>query len=443
MRKASVASGISADSVAAADLGWEDVFFSEIEPFPSAVLAHHYPGVPNLGDMTKIDGAEYRGLVDLLVGGTPCQAFSSAGQRKSLSDDRGNLALVFTELVHAIDPSFVLWENVPGVLNTRDNAFGCFLAGLVGADAPLRSPRKRGSWPDAGMVDGPKRTAAWRVFDAQYFGLAQRRRRVFVLSGRAGDFRPAEILFEPESLRRHSPPSRETGSSVAALTANGVGTCGADDNQGQAGHIIPALTTKPYSDREGEESKLVVMATGQASAEIVEDGCPTLNCNHEAPIVFNYKASASRALTPSSDVAATLRSNGGGQLAVAYQCHGSNVGPMGTLRVGNGNETGGVPFVVSLRGREGGSMPEVDESGVSPALRTGQGGSGNPMVCRLIPRECERLQGFPDDYTLIPWRGKDYADCPDGPRYKALGNSIAIPVLRWIFERIEAVEARG
>lgn len=159
----SVCSGIEAATAAWEPLGWQPAFFAEIEPFPSAVLAHHYPAVPNLGDMTAIDGSAWRGKIDVLVGGTPCQAFSVAGRRRSLDDARGNLALTFVDLADAIDPAWIVWENVPGVLSTRDNAFGCLLGGLAGEDGPLLPPG--GRWADAGAVFGPARTVAWRVPD--------------------------------------------------------------------------------------------------------------------------------------------------------------------------------------------------------------------------------------------------------------------------------------
>ena len=196
MRFGSVCSGIEAASVAWNPLGWEAAWFSEIEPFPSQVLAHHYPDVVNLGDMTKLPEMILNGEIeapDILCGGTPCQAFSVAGNRQSLDDARGNLTLTFCEIADAIDrvrimwdekPSIIFWENVPGVLNTKDNAFGCFLAELAGEDMPLQPSGKR--WTNAGVVLGSKRAIAWRVLDAQYFGLAQRRRRVFVVASEIG-----------------------------------------------------------------------------------------------------------------------------------------------------------------------------------------------------------------------------------------------------------------
>ncbi len=221
IRYITLCSGIECVSVAALPLGWEPVCFSEIEKFPSAVLAHHYPGVPNVGDMTAHDWRRYRGRCDALVAGTPCQAFSVAGRRESLADARGNLTLKFTEICDDIDPGIIVWENVPGVLNTRDNAFGCLLGALAGEVAAVVPDG--GKWTDAGVVAGPGRTVAWRVLDAQYFGLAQRRRRVFlVASPRTSGIDPAEILFESDGLRRHSPPRREAEKKNAARTGNGA-----------------------------------------------------------------------------------------------------------------------------------------------------------------------------------------------------------------------------
>ena len=229
LRFGSVCSGIEAASCAWHPLGWRAAWFSEIEPFPSAVLAHHYPETPNLGDMTLLPEAIRSGAVeapDLLCGGTPCQAFSVAGKRESLADVRGNLSLTFVEIADAIDhvrarrgdaPAIVFWENVPGVLSTKDNAFGCFIAALAGGTEPVVPPDR---WTDAGLVLGPKRAVAWRVLDAQYFGLAQRRRRVFVVASARKGFDPAAVLFESDGVRRDHPPSREAGQSTAAGTGS-------------------------------------------------------------------------------------------------------------------------------------------------------------------------------------------------------------------------------
>ena len=243
----SVCSGIEAATVAWRPLGWHAAWFAEIEPYPCAVLAHHYPDVPNLGDMTQLarmirDG--YAPAPDILCGGTPCQAFSIAGLRNSLEDARGNLSLVFCEIADEIDkrraadgllPAIIVWENVPGVLSTTDNAFGCFLAGLAGEDDPIEP--SGGKWTNAGCVYGPKRTVAWRVLDAQYFGVAQRRRRVFVIASAREGFDPAEVLFEFDGVRRDTPPSRQAGQDAAAGTIRSTDG-GSDVDHARAGHLV-------------------------------------------------------------------------------------------------------------------------------------------------------------------------------------------------------------
>jgi DNA (cytosine-5)-methyltransferase 1 len=219
----SVCSGIEAASVAWESLGWVPLAFSEIEPFPRAVLQHHYPDVPCHDDFTVLRDQPWIVDADVLVGGTPCQAFSIAGLRNSLADDRGNLSLEFVRLADAIDavrrvagrdPSIIVWENVPGVLSVKDNAFGCFLAALAGDAAPYVPPR--GKWTDAGVVDGPARTVAWRILDAQFFGLPQRRRRVFVVASARTGFDPAAVLLEFEGVRRDTPPRREKGQAASS-----------------------------------------------------------------------------------------------------------------------------------------------------------------------------------------------------------------------------------
>ena len=293
-------------------LGWVPSFFSEIEAFPRAVLEHHYPEVPVHGDFTTI-GADQHGSIDLLVGGTPCQSFSIAGLRKGLDDDRGNLALEFLRLAQRKQPKWIVWENVPGVLSSNGGRdFGSFLGALVELGYGF----------------------AYRVCDAQWWGVAQRRRRVFVV-GYLGDWkRPAAVLFEREGLFGDSPPSREEGEKVA-----------------------PAVTTGPPFSRTGNERV-------ECEAIVPMQAFQVANC-------------------------------------LTYRMHK-------------------------------GINTTVDE-GQTPVLE--------PYgVRRLTPTECERLQGFPDNFTQIPYRNKSAENCPDGPRYKALGNSMAVPVMKWIGERIQQVE---
>ncbi|HCD6043263.1 TPA: phage N-6-adenine-methyltransferase [Enterobacter hormaechei] len=415
MKYGSVCSGIEAASKAWEPLGWKPAWFSEIEPFPSAVLAHHWPEVTNLGDMTKIADAVRAGDVeapDVLVGGTPCQAFSIAGLREGLSDDRGQLTLSYVELANAIDAkrrergepeAIIVWENVPGVLSSKDNAFGCFLAGLAGESSELQPAG--GKWTHAGCVSGPERVISWRVLDAQFFGVAQRRRRVFVVASARKGFDPSAVLFELDSVRRDSAPRRETQKAVAALTARGVGTCGADDNQAQAGHLI-------------------AFGGGNTAGHIdVATSCTA----HGIRLDFDTETFAVHGTQDpdtNRELAHTLGRNNGQENAIVTE-----------------------PFTLAIRGRSEGSTVEVRNDGTANALLTPNGGRAGMgvgaigwgmQVRRLTPIECERLQGFPDNHTLIGWRGKDADECPDGPRYKAIGNSMAVPVMRWIGERIAA-----
>ena len=373
MRYGSVCSGIEAASVAWEPLGWTPAWFCEIDPFPSAVLAHHYPEVPNYGDFTKLIDAAHsvhaNGGIDLLVGGTPCQSFSVAGLRMGLADARGNLTLEFLRLVRACAPRWVVWENVPGVLSQDEGrAFGAFLGGL--ADLGY-------GW-------------AYRVLDAQHVrvdgypgAVPQRRQRVFVVGCARGDFaRAASVLLEPESLHGDSPPGR-----------------------------------KP---REG--------AAPDASTEF--DVCSTLSRGH-AEGLDGQDAYTGRVLPVAHDFYPTASFN-----ASCFE----ELSP--TVKVGSGGDNGSPPGVCITGDRthalkaEGADASE-DGTGRGVPIVNAVGMS----VRRLTPVECERLQGFPDNYTRIPWRGKPAEECPVGGRYKALGNSMACNVMRWIGRRIELVEA--
>lgn len=446
MKYGSVCSGIEAASKAWEPLGWKPGWFSEIEPFPSAVLAHHWPEVTNLGDMTKIAESVRTGEVeapDVLVGGTPCQAFSIAGLREGLSDDRGQLTLSYVELANAIDAkrrergepeAIIVWENVPGVLSSKDNAFGCFLAGLAGESSELQPAG--GKWTHAGCVSGPERVIAWRVLDAQFFGVAQRRRRVFVVASSRKGFDPAGVLFELDSVRRDSAPRRETQKAVAALTARGVGTCGADDNQAQAGHLI-------------------AFGGGNTAGHIdVATSCTA----HGIRLDFDTETFAVHGTQDpdtNRELAHTLGRNNGQEnacIAFSYKDNGadatSDLSP--TIRAGNHDKShanSGQPPAICIQhasiGRHDAAGPQGKGYQEDVAFTQDSRSSADVVqygmqVRRLTPIECERLQGFPDNHTLIGWRGKDADECPDGPRYKAIGNSMAVPVMRWIGERIAA-----
>ncbi len=456
----SVCSGIEAATVAWGPLGWKAAWFSEIEKFPCAVLEHHYPDVPNLGDMTRIHDHEKfkRTNIDILVGGTPCQSFSVAGLRKGMEDPRGNLALVYLSIADRTRPPWLVWENVPGVLSSNEGRdFGAFL----GALAELGY-----GW-------------AYRVLDAQYFGVPQRRRRVFVV-GYLGDWRrAASVLFERESLSGYSPPRREEGERVApclSQSLKGSGGIGMSDqelfSQGGGGlhwscyenhpndsritdhgDMSPALTQRGGT---GGGNLPLVMAHGQGGAEICRDGSPSLTCNHEAPILARpLRAQAQHSHREDSDNLITVAIR-----TAQTSANGCGVSE-DVAHTLDGVKGQAVAFSAS-------QDPDVSVEVAHPLLAQHNGRSNgvaqNMTVRRLTPRECERLQGFPDGYTRIPWRvwqecqrkGWSYEaelmkrglrlreptteDCPDGPRYKALGNSMAVPVMRWIGERIQKVE---
>ena len=303
----SVCSGIEAASVAWEPLGFKPLWFSEIEKFPSRVLQRHWPHVPNMGDMRGLPTLIELGVIeapDILVGGTPCQSFSIAGMRKGLSDVRGNLTLTYIEIANAIDeerervgkpPCITVWENVPGVLSSKDNAFGCFLAGLVGEGDALDPPGRK--WSNAGLVVGPQRAAAWRVLDAQYFGLAQRRKRVFVVSSARERFDPGAVLFELESVRRDSPPSREprqdpTSGPGASLAFGGGRTGGSLD----VAATLVAKGMKLDFEVETFVAEPIAFSCKDYGADATVDLAPTL-----------------RAMGHS-----TSHANAGGQLAVVY-----------------------------------------------------------------------------------------------------------------------------
>jgi site-specific DNA-cytosine methylase len=567
IRFGSVCSGIEAASVAWHPLGWETAWLSEIEKFPCEVLKHHYPNTPNLGDMTLLADKIQLGEVeapDVFCGGTPCQAFSVAGLRQSLDDSRGNLSLTFCEIANAIDdrrliqqsnPAIIFWENVPGVLNTKDNAFGCFLAGLAGESDALIPPG--GRWTDAGFIDGPKRAVAWRTLDAQYFGLAQRRKRVFVVASARNDICPAEILFEFEGVRRDTSPSRKEGQEIAncltkspsshssynparsegnavvvdwpadkatTLNANFGSKLGLENQHinggaslfvpsiGYCNDLTPTLTSSAAgisrvgNDTTADSQYIVQQAfrKGRRAQSVddyetwVDDGKAntfntfnlgdvrtthaialaentigrqpqnggngngftedgpmyTLNATgvHGIAQAYSFDSLSSNSMKSSNPISGcnevelskTLDTNclnptanqGGIAVAHAFKvrggCEGGGKGHLGSdetaftistvqdqqiaVGVDTYNLTENTKTTQTLRG-----FGHIDHVG---------GVINNMAVRRLTPVECERLQGFPDNYTNIK------LNCPDGPRYKALGNSWAVPVVAWIGKRI-------
>ena len=389
----SVCSGIEAASVAWHPLGWRPAWFPEIEKFPSAVLAHRWPGVKNHGDFTRI---EDRTRIDLLVGGTPCQSFSIAGLRGGLDDHRGNLALEFMRLADRLRPRWIVWENVPGVLSSNGGRdFGSFLGGLVELGYGF----------------------AYRVLDAQHFGVPQRRRRVFVV-GCLGEWRrAAAVLFERASLRGDIAPSREVREGIAGTLTGGVGN-------GGAGHGARSGHAKDGTLIAGCLNSVGGHAVPGNSVQDADQGY--LQVITHALRADGFDASEDGAGRGTPLIAATLR---------GHPRPGSNT---------NGTITFDATQITSPHNRsntkEGAPCHTLAKGQRAPHLAIGFGHQEDrnfkASVRRLTPRECERLQGFPDDYTLIPYRSKHAAD---GPRYKALGNSMAVPVMRWIGERIAAV----
>ena len=478
MKYGSVCSGVEAATVAWHGLGWKPQWFSEIEKFPSAVLAHHYPDTPNYGDMTAFKGWLDDRSIDLLVGGTPCQSFSVAGLRKGLDDPRGNLMLTYLAIAAQYRPKWLVWENVPGVLSSnRGRDFGAFL----GALAELRYG------------------FSWRTLDAQFYGVPQRRRRVFVV-GYLGDWRrAAAVLFERESLSGHPAPSRKAGQETAETVttrseSGGGGGLGTDeacsgylqptwpaeiastlnaafgDKQGlEDQHInsgaplfvpdnVGPLTAGMHKGPRGTEaveSNHVIAAihphcigrsvtAGPAGKDFIESGAAYTHdargTSQGVAIAFGAQNSAAQGDSVSTDVTPTLDKSKTPAVFTTSSIAGYKEG-FKTLRAhGGDNGDGSENLAVAF------DAYNQTISDKAAALRTAAGGVYDNTVMttqvrRLTPKECERLQGFPDDYTRIPWHNKPAENCPDGPRYKAMGNSMAVPVMRWIGQRINMVDA--
>lgn len=452
-------SGIEAASVAVkkAGLSWEPVAFSEIDQFASAVLAHHYPQVPNLGDITKINWEKYARTIGLVCGGSPCQAFSVAGLRKSLEDPRGNLTLEYMRAVHQIKPRWVVWEQVPGVMSASGNPLGCFMAGLAGYDSQITPPG--GRWGSVGFLPAKNEQSysiAYRILDAQHFGVPQRRRRIFLVGhiGTRDWWKPLEVLFERDSEGRDFAPGRKAGEEVAGNAGGGIEGV----NDGYM-HTVGALCASDYkgvgSQYVGDGKCLtlpMVMAHGQGGAEILEGQSPTLTFNHEAPMLFEHHMQDSRVkgqlkVCPQLNAKA---GTGGGNLPLVQHAIAFNWQSGGDCRLQPSNDmantvhrcqTQAVSFAKNQEGelRTSDTMNTLGTTGNARALSTGKVAQG-AIVRRITPTETERLQGFPDGNTRIPYRNKPAELCPDGPRYKALGNSWAVPVAQWVFERIDKVD---
>jgi DNA (cytosine-5)-methyltransferase 1 len=440
VRYLSVCSGIEAATVAWHPLGWTPAAFSEIDKFPRAVLRHHYPDVPLHGDFTTIEGHEY-GPVDLLVGGTPCQSFSVAGLRKGMDDPRGNLALGYLGLAARLNARWLVWENVPGVLSSNGGRdFGAFLGGLAELGYGF----------------------AYRVLDAQFFGVPQRRRRVFVV-GYLGDWRrAAAVLFERHSLQGHPAPSREAGQAAPTLPSRSSAGGGlrtdfdCDGGLIHAQGIAHAVTCHAAKGGDPTTDNYVAHTLRADGFDASEDG--TVRGTPLVPISFAHQQGGSADLHTGEDVSIALQRSQTPAIAFSCKDSGGDAGDLSpTLRAmghdgSHANAGGQVAVAFDWQKGDGGSDESFRGKSRSWITRAGDytGALGatkrdavayGPAVRRITPVEAERLQGFPDGYTAIPWRGKPADQCPDGPRYRALGNSFAVPVVRWIGERIAAVEA--
>jgi DNA (cytosine-5)-methyltransferase 1 len=429
IRYATVCSGIEAPSAAWHALGWEAAWFSEIEKFPCELLKQKYPAVPNYGDMTKFTKWP-DGTIDLLCGGTPCQSFSVAGLRKGLDDPRGNLMLTYVGIAARYRPRWLVWENVPGVLSSNAGKdFGTLLGSLAELGYGF----------------------AYRILDAQYFGVPQRRRRVFVV-GYLGDWRrAAAVLFERHSLSRDPAPRRETRQDVTGTLnarASGGGGLGTDF-ECDGGLVLHSLRGEGFDaseDGTGRGTPLVACAVALrgrqdgATIEIGDNQGFALRASQGggdkahvlvpmSPIAFDCKSSGQNGFGV-GEIASTMRTNGGGHLAVAFDStqitspqNGSNPQP-------------GDPCHTLGKNQHEPAIAFCEKTGAIDASKP-RNVAHNMRIRRIMPLECERLQGFADHYTSITINGKPASD---SARYKALGNSMAVPVLRWIGERIQQVE---
>lgn len=388
IRYLSLFSGIEACSVAWKSLGWQCVGFSEIEPFPCSVLQHHYPNIPNLGDVTKITEQQIADLgeFDVLVFGSPCQDLSVVGSRKGLQD--GTRSNLFYEAMRIFDYArkhnkcrFALWENVPGAFSSNKGADFAKVVGEMAGLHDITTPSH--GWGNTGVALGENGLLEWRVLDAQYFGLAQRRKRVFAIldTGNWQDRPP--ILFEQESVRGDSPPSRTQGCEVTAITRDGITTA------------VYGLDSQQPPARLSEELSQTMLAS-----------------MYKEPLgVFSYTIHADPTTKISDGVSGTLRSQGGGGIVP--------------------------PSVVY------GFCPRFQVGGKQLSLTLTASDAKDPkcvatdfMIRRLTPTECERLMGFPDGYTDVQHNNKPPAK---SARYKALGNSMAVPVMHWIGKQITQV----
>ena len=484
MRYISLFSGIEAATVAWEPLGWEPVCFAELDPFPCAVLEHRYPHVPNVGDVTKVNWKKFKGKCDVVVGGSPCQSFSVAGKREGLSGESG-LMFEYIRAVREVRPRWFLWENVPGALSSEGGeAFRQLLSEMDKLGYGL----------------------AWRVLDAQFFGVAQRRRRVFLV-GRLGACPPVEVLFEPEGMRGDHPSSREKRQELAAAAERGASSAGFKFHQGAgAGNIGWESEQPPTCTADWHNQAVCIQgsmigrsdANGPQGSGIEQDGASfTLNCTDRHAVLssqcipinemiatrgnklgrgtgfgvgddkdqsFTITCNHPHAVAFAQNTRDEVRIVGDGTLSGAlaasqgmkqttYVCETANTNSNGlgayesdlmkTLDTNNSAAVAVDPVICMADDNAKAAIDEDMCGSLKVGGRAPSIAQGRMVVRRLTPMECERLQGFQDDWTKVPYRGKPAEECPDGPRYKAIGNSFAVPVVRWIGERIAMADKEG
>ena len=438
MRYLSLFSGIEACTVAWKPLGWECVAMAEIEPFPCAVLAHHYPDVPNLGDVTKITEEDIKNLgqVDLVVFGSPCQNLSVAGNRKGLQGESSGL---FYEAIRLIlyarkhcGARFALWENVPGSFSSNKGDDFREVVRELSANRNINTPAN--GWGNTGVALGENGLVEWRVLDAQYFGLAQRRKRVFAIVDFGNWMDRPPILLEPKGVCGDTPPSRETGQDFATDTQTSI---------------------------RATDSTVYGLNSQQPPARLTEEYCDTLVASNYKEPMGVFCVHGTQDPITSETTANCLGRNQGQENVVFFaeprRARGIDIfapfEPCSTLQAYAGTGGGNTPMVahqaVSIAGNIIGRSPQNGGNGdgfdeefcytLTTADRHAV--AANSIIRRLTPTECEILQGFPRNYTKIPYRKKDLNQCPDSPRYKALGNSMAVPVMQWIGKQIQKAVA--
>ena len=468
MRYLSLCSGIEATSVAWQPLGWQPVAFAETDHFCRAFLEYRWPEVPNLGDLGKIRPRMLRGLgpIDVVVGGTPCQDLSIAGQRRGLAGSRSRLFFDYVRIFNAArricGARFAIWENVPGALSNRR---GADFARVVSTFTRCDFEPPSDGWGNEGMACGPGGLVEWCVLDAQWFGVAQRRERLFVIldSGNWKDRSP--VLLEPEGLRGDSAPRRAPGSRVTGTlrrsSLDGSSACGGDGRDAQlvtpsdvganvacdrdvAGPLLSNTGGHGWRTGAEEAAGNHLIVDEVADPLVVKEGG---TYTHERTGNFrlrNVVAEVAGALTAGHDHGAHA-----GRQANIVACfdetqltHPENRSTCAPDTAALAASARPPAIALALRDRDGAAL---EQSEVAPALRAADGGASRAFVAeaevrRLTPIECERLMGLPDDWTAIPYkprRRRRARQTSDTVRYAALGNSIPTTLLAWIGRKLQ------